>query len=225
MIVDTSALIAIFQAEPEAADFAEALAAAHPRQLINRFLERSRISVASFDEAQAIIVRDAFMRFGKGRHRAALNFGDCMTYALAKREGLPVLCKGTDFAATDLEVVHMPSATYKLFVEAMARRQQVLCIYHGYRRELCPFILGRNKTGEEAVLAFQFAGETSEGRLEKPEWKCLLLAKVAHVRLRNGPRHGGESHSQQQKCVVDVDYDVNPNSPYNPSRRLPNQTA
>src|SRR5947207_293624 len=87
---------------------------------VDRFLEASRISVAPFDEEQAIIARDGFMRFGKSRHKAALNFGDCMTYALAKRERLPILCKGADFAATDIEVVPIPSRTYKLFIEAMA---------------------------------------------------------------------------------------------------------
>src|SRR5438874_7325043 len=127
MIVVSSAVVAVLQDEPEAAEFAEALAAAGHRiisagsylelsmvmidrrgpavrQRIDRFLAGSLISIAPFDEEQAILARDAFIRFGKGRHRAALNFGDCMTYALAKREDLPVLCKGTDFSATDIAV-------------------------------------------------------------------------------------------------------------------------
>jgi ribonuclease VapC len=128
MIVDTSALMAVLQGEPDAADFAEALAAAdrrmmsagsylelsmvmidrrgpRARQAIDGFLAGALISIVAFDEEQAKLARDAFMRFGKGRHKAGLNFGDCMTYALAKREDMPVLCKGTDFAATDIEIV------------------------------------------------------------------------------------------------------------------------
>lgn len=128
MIVDTSAVIAILQDERDAEALAGALAAAGQRLMsagsylevsivmidrrgpvarerIDAFLRGSLISIVPFDEAQATLARDAFMRFGKGQHSAALNFGDCMTYALAKREGLPVLCKGTDFPATDIEVV------------------------------------------------------------------------------------------------------------------------
>ena len=128
MIVDTSAIVAVLQGEPDAADFAEALAAAdrrmmsagsylelsmvmidrrgpRARQAIDGFLAGALISIVAFDEEQAKLARDAFVRFGKGRHKAALNFGDCMTYALAKREDMPVLCKGTDFAATDIEIV------------------------------------------------------------------------------------------------------------------------
>jgi ribonuclease VapC len=128
MIVDTSAVIAILQGEPEAAAFAEALAAAErrmmsagsylelsivmmdrrgpmARQAVDGFLSGALITIVPFDEEQALLARDAFMRFGKGRHKAALNFGDCMTYALAKHSDLPVLCKGTDFSETDLDVV------------------------------------------------------------------------------------------------------------------------
>jgi ribonuclease VapC len=50
----------------------------------------------------AISTRDAFLRFGKGRHKASLNFGDCMSYALAKSRNAKLLYKGTDFAATDV---------------------------------------------------------------------------------------------------------------------------
>lgn len=128
MIVDTSALVAILQGEPEARGFSELLSAADrrimsagsylelsivmidrrgpiARQRVDNFLAGSLISVVPFDEEQAMLARDAFMRFGKGRHKAALNFGDCMTYALAKREDRPILCKGADFVATDVQIV------------------------------------------------------------------------------------------------------------------------
>jgi hypothetical protein len=64
----------------------------------------------------------------------------------------------------------MPSPTYTLFRNAILAEQQVVCIYDGRSRELCPHIIGTNKDGEEAVLAWQFAGESS-GKL--PQWRCL----------------------------------------------------
>ena len=61
--------------------------------------------IVPFTDDQADIARDAFIRYGKGRHKAGLNFGDCASYALAKAEAEPLLFKGTDFGATDVEVV------------------------------------------------------------------------------------------------------------------------
>jgi ribonuclease VapC len=61
--------------------------------------------IISFDDNHATIAREAFVRYGKGRHRAGLNFGDCAAYALAIAEAEPLLFKGTDFGATDVEVV------------------------------------------------------------------------------------------------------------------------
>jgi hypothetical protein len=118
----------------------------------------------------------------------------------------------------------MPSATYKLFAEAMAERKQVLCTYDGHSRELCPVILGRSQ-GEEKALTFQFGGGSSKGLPRGGEWRCLFLAKVGDVRLRDGEWHVGDSHKQPQGCVEIVDLDVNPASPYNPKRRLPAGTG
>lgn len=126
MIVDSSAIIAILRSEPEAQAIAKAIAAARDRRVsaVN-FVEAavvidgSRDPIASrrFDElvleaelqiepvteAQARIARDAYRDFGKGSgHRAALNFGDCFAYALAKTKQEPILCKGADFKYTDL---------------------------------------------------------------------------------------------------------------------------
>jgi hypothetical protein len=111
----------------------------------------------------------------------------------------------------------MPSSTYRLFAQAMAERKQVVCTYQGYRRELCPIILGHTG-GEERALTYQFAGESRSKRL--PEWKCLQLARVSEVELRDGPWRAGSSHRQRQACVADVEFDVNPSSPYNPKRKL-----
>jgi len=126
MIVDSSALIAILRAEPEANAFAKAITAARDRRVsaVNLVeaavvIDGSRDPIASrrFDElvleaklqiepvteAHARIAREAYRDFGKGSgHRASLNFGDCFTYALAKAKQEPILCKGEDFKYTDL---------------------------------------------------------------------------------------------------------------------------
>ena len=65
----------------------------------------ARIEVVPFNEEHARIALDAFARFGKGRHPAALNFGDCCSYATAALAGEPLLCVGDDFRKTDLELV------------------------------------------------------------------------------------------------------------------------
>lgn len=70
---------------------------------IDEFIEDVGIRVIAVDHAQARVARDAFRRFGKGRHRAKLNFGDCFVYALAMTLNAPVLFKGNDFALTDLK--------------------------------------------------------------------------------------------------------------------------
>jgi ribonuclease VapC len=126
VIVDTSALVAILRAEPEAAACAAAIEAAAERRIsAANFLEaaividgaRDPIASRRFDdlvreasfviepvtEAQARIARDAYRDFGKGSgHPAQLNFGDCFAYALARAVGEPLLFKGTDFSHTDI---------------------------------------------------------------------------------------------------------------------------
>jgi ribonuclease VapC len=124
IVVDSSALVAIVFSEPDAEVFAAKLdASSHNSMSASTLLESSivvaraqgnealadldalvklyEIEIMPFDEAQASIAREAFLRFGKGRHKAGLNFGDCMSYALAKSRNANLLCKGADFAATD----------------------------------------------------------------------------------------------------------------------------
>jgi ribonuclease VapC len=126
VIVDTSAIIAILRDEPEAKAFAEAIARAVRRRVsaatyveAAAVIDASNDPVASrrfddlFQEAefviesvtaeQARVARDAYRDFGKGRHRAGLNFGDCFAYALARVLGEPLLAKGNDFRHTDLQ--------------------------------------------------------------------------------------------------------------------------
>ena len=126
MIIDTSALIAILRAEPDADDMAHAIERAQHRRIsaanwveTSVVIDGSRDPVASrrFDELvqiaelqvepvthdQARIARDAYRDFGKGSgHKAGLNFGDCFAYALAKSTGETLLVKGNDFGHTDI---------------------------------------------------------------------------------------------------------------------------
>jgi ribonuclease VapC len=128
MVLDTSALLAILQDEPERRAFNEAIEAADSRALsaanfvetsmviearygaegvrdLDLFVERAGIELVPVDAAQARIACRAFSRFGKGRHRAGLNFGDCFAYALAASRGEPLLAKGDDFVRTDIRTV------------------------------------------------------------------------------------------------------------------------
>ena len=126
MIIDTSALVAILRAEPDAGDMAHAIERAQHRRISAAnwmetavVIDGSRDPVASrrFDELvqiaelqvepvthdQARIARDAYRDFGKGSgHKAGLNFGDCFAYALAKSTGETLLFKGNDFGHTDI---------------------------------------------------------------------------------------------------------------------------
>jgi hypothetical protein len=101
----------------------------------------------------------------------------------------------------------------------MAGRKQVLCLYDGCCRELCPIILGHSK-GKEKALTYQFGGQSRSGLPPGGEWRCLWLDRVSNVELRDGLWHTGKAHKQPQGCVDVVDLDVNPLSPYNPARRL-----
>jgi ribonuclease VapC len=71
---------------------------------LDSFLEQLVATVVPFTESHAFAAREAFLRYGKGRHPAALNFGDCMSYAVAKVAGRGLLFAGGDFAMTDMGV-------------------------------------------------------------------------------------------------------------------------
>jgi hypothetical protein len=100
----------------------------------------------------------------------------------------------------------MPSAIYALFRDAILGEKQVFCTYDGRRRELCPHIIGTNRSGEEVVLAWQFGGSSS-GKL--PQWRCLRLANVGDARARDGDWHEGGSHRSEQTSVSHIDLDIN----------------
>jgi hypothetical protein len=102
----------------------------------------------------------------------------------------------------------MATANYGLFRKAILSEKQVTCTYDGYRRELCPHIIGHTD-GEEKVLAFQFAGESKSGLPRRGEWRCLYLARVRDARMRKGPWFAGSRHRVAQRCVEDIDLDIN----------------
>ena len=159
IVIDTSALIAIFRLEPEADALLKAIVAARKRAMsalsvleasmvmsgargttgtgvmtkpgvstrpgavtgtglsrelgesadrfepLDAFLIEAGIEIVPFDAEQAWLAREAFLRFGKGRHKASLNLGDCVSYAAAKAKAAPLLYKGEDFRHTDLLAV------------------------------------------------------------------------------------------------------------------------
>jgi len=126
MIVDTSAIVAVFLKEPGYEDPLRKMAVASslgvgtptlaetgvvlasrigrdPRALLTRFLQEFRIAMVPFGEEHWIQAIDAYLRFGKGRHPASLNYGDCLSYATAKVAGQPLIYVGDGFSRTDLE--------------------------------------------------------------------------------------------------------------------------
>lgn len=96
----------------------------------------------------------------------------------------------------------MPSETYRLFREAILGEKQVVCVYQGHTRELCPVIIGHT-SGQEKVLAFQFGGQSSKTLLPGGEWRCLYLSQVEEAELREGPWREGTRHKTRQTCVED----------------------
>ena len=112
----------------------------------------------------------------------------------------------------------MPSKTYLLFERAMRERRPVVCLYEGYPRAVCPVILGHSD-GAETSLTYQFDGASSGGPV-RGSWKCFHLDKVERAEIADGPWRSGGSHRTAQSCVRQVDLDINPDSPFNPRRRL-----
>lgn len=128
MVIDTSAIIAMLTDEPEAEQFEVAVAADPVRLMstasylesaiviearfgepggreLDLWLHRAGVDLVAVDHDQADAARLAYRSYGKSRHNGALNFGDCFAYALAKISGHPLLCRGDDFAHTDIDRV------------------------------------------------------------------------------------------------------------------------
>lgn len=126
MIIDSSVLVAILRLEPGYDRFVLAITQARRRLLaaptllettmvlagrredeildrLDQFLRTASIETVAFTADHAAVARQTFLRYGKGRHPAALNFGDCIAYATARLEAMPLLFKGDDFRLTDIE--------------------------------------------------------------------------------------------------------------------------
>jgi ribonuclease VapC len=126
VVLDTSALLAILLREPEHDTFAELLADAQDPLIsaatlleasvvmlvktgdngvdaLDELLAAASVRCVAVDRTQALVARHAYVRYGKGRSSAALNYGDCFAYALARVQGRPLLFKGDDFSATDID--------------------------------------------------------------------------------------------------------------------------
>lgn len=131
MIIDSSALLAVFLGEPDADAMATAIIRASARRMsaanwleaamvadrprdavtsarFDELVARLRIEIVPMDAEIASAARIANQRFGRGRHPAKLNFGDCMCYAVAKTRNEPLLFKGSDFSQTDIEPALRP---------------------------------------------------------------------------------------------------------------------
>ena len=127
MVIDTSALVAIFFGEPERKRFLNAIATSSTKLIsastvletgiviesrqgdsagreFDLFVIRAGLQIVPVDAEQIDLARTTWRKFGKGRHPAGLNFGDCFTYALAKSTAEPILAKGSDFRLTDIKV-------------------------------------------------------------------------------------------------------------------------
>jgi ribonuclease VapC len=126
MVIDTSAIVAVLLDEARAPSIAQAMERGSLRLLsaanlleasmvmegrkgevggreLDLLIYRAGIEIVAVDQDQAEIARLAWRRFGRGRHPAALNYGDCFAYALAKSRQLPLLYLGSDFSQTDIE--------------------------------------------------------------------------------------------------------------------------
>lgn len=127
MVLDSSALVAIFLREPEREWFLDLILRSHACRIsavslvetgivlevrrgavaaheLDRFLERAAVEIVAVDAQQASLALTAWRKYGKGRHPAGLNLGDCFSYALSRSCGEPLLAKGVDFARTDLDL-------------------------------------------------------------------------------------------------------------------------
>ena len=127
MIIDSSVIVAILRRESEADAFGEAMEQAPVRRVsvvnyveaavvidsrrdpivsrgLDDLLRKTQTILEAVTPEQATLARETYRLYGKGRHRAGLNLGDCFAYALAKDKGEPLLFKGDDFKRTDVEV-------------------------------------------------------------------------------------------------------------------------
>jgi hypothetical protein len=98
-------------------------------------------------------------------------------------------------------------SAYQVLRQAVVNRQQVTCIYQGRYRECCPHAIG-TKQGQQHVMMFQFAGDSSKGLPPGGEWRCMDVNQLSNVSVKDGPWHTRDDHTRPNTCIDVVDVDV-----------------
>jgi hypothetical protein len=105
-------------------------------------------------------------------------------------------------------------ATYDLIRQAITEKKQIIAVYDGLPREMCPHVLGTNKKGYPQCLFYQFAGESSRGIFPLTDanafqnWRCLDVGKLSDVQIREGEWYSISRHTRPQTCVAAIDIEV-----------------
>lgn len=100
--------------------------------------------------------------------------------------------------------------TYQLIRNAIEKKQQITAMYNGHYRELCPHAIG-TKNGKEQAMCFQFAGTSRQGGITRDStdnWRCIEIAKLKDVAVRDGEWHTASNHSIAQICIDVIDLEV-----------------
>jgi len=103
------------------------------------------------------------------------------------------------------------STKYSEIRQAILDKKQVIAMYNGYRRELCPHVIGLNSKGQEQCLFYQFGGESSSGTIIQgsfKNWRCIPLDKLEVLEVLDGEFHTASNHSRRQSCVKIIDVEV-----------------
>jgi len=98
-------------------------------------------------------------------------------------------------------------SVYKQIRDSMESETPISCVYQDKYREVCAHSIG-TKAGQEKVLTFQFAGESSKGLPEGGEWRCMFVDQISDVQQIDGSWRTRDDHSRPQTCIDDVDFEV-----------------
>ena len=106
----------------------------------------------------------------------------------------------------------MASGEYDQIRSAIAARKQIVADYGGYHREICPHAIGLGPAGDEKVMGYQFAGQSSKGDMttQPPDdkWRCLNVVGLSNIRVQEGEWHTGNNHSAANRCISTIDLEV-----------------
>lgn len=105
----------------------------------------------------------------------------------------------------------MGSVKYNLIRQAIIEKRCMEATYKGYKRKMCPHTLGKNKAGGEQALFYQYGGGSSSGlsAIGSPDnWRCLRIDDLSDLAIINGEWHTGPNHSSEQRCVAEVDIEI-----------------